>query len=776
MGFLSHGHLGDVRPEQKWDYIGLNDFKSQSCFTALAYAYLWFSLGLSITVYAVDTFTAVNLLVFDRWSSEIAPTQLISFTVSKWIFSICIILSVLNLIYEHIRAMRIMRRGSVAECYLDNLAVRLESVRLGKGQGWKRFLVFAELTKSKKGAEYIALFTYFSFQSWIRVVLCSGPRQVVNALTLLSVYNAQLSVAGGADVGNTLLQFFDNIRILAEGNYHEAVILSGMIFTLVVWVFSVLSLLLAVVFFLFFLWGYIPRSDGGLSGYCSRKINKRLMMIVTSKVNTALEEEERRRKKAELKAAKKKGELPPAELTATIPNVGEATLPSYNDAYSGSTDKLPAMPSSTMLQRSDTMSTLPPYSSRPGTAAGGPNSNNLNGLNSNSSFGLNFMDQNARGMMPPKRTGTMASMASMASASSTAPRTRPTRSGTMMSTSSVVAPTPVNPSYSTRAALLNYAAEPGRSESPAPTLHEMDDERPETRNGFGGPGGPMQPYGQMGGSNMSYAHNGPSDSFSSFAGNNNNNGQYQNQYPGEMPQMPQPVRSAAGPGGYGYSSINNNNNDNRPPTAGSYASSRHNNSQSGLQDSGYGGYGNGFNNSRNVNANGRKASVSSVGSRFGAYRSEDNATTGRASPSPSVRSYASETRRMLPIRSATTPYNGPSWAYGGNGNGNSNGNGAPYGQPQRKMTAPMPQTGSQTNNTATAYSHNRQISQDSSYSSYFERPSTSASQRGPVAGAGAVGSASNGYAPARAPGYSNNGGSQNEAWNSDIEAQRGGQY
>ena len=132
-----------------------------------------FSLGLSITVYAVDTFTAVNLLVFNRWSSEISPTQLISFTASKWIFSICIILSFLNIGYEHIRAQRIMRRGSVAESYLDNLAVRLESIRWGKGKGWKRFLVFAELTKSKKGAEYIALFTYFSFQCEYPLLYCS---------------------------------------------------------------------------------------------------------------------------------------------------------------------------------------------------------------------------------------------------------------------------------------------------------------------------------------------------------------------------------------------------------------------------------------------------------------------------------------------------------------------------------------------------------------------------------------------------------------------------
>jgi len=57
-----------------------------------------------------------------------------------------------------------MKRGAVAESYLDSLAIRLQSIRVGKGRGWRRFLVFSELTKSKKGAEYVALFTYFGFQ------------------------------------------------------------------------------------------------------------------------------------------------------------------------------------------------------------------------------------------------------------------------------------------------------------------------------------------------------------------------------------------------------------------------------------------------------------------------------------------------------------------------------------------------------------------------------------------------------------------------------------
>jgi hypothetical protein len=117
----------------------------------------------SVAVYGVDTFTAVNLLAFDKWSGAIQPK--IDIDTGKWIFSACIILSWVNVAYEHFRAMRVMKRGAVAESFLDSLAVRLQCVRWTKtGRGYKRFLVFAELTKSKKGAEYVALFTYFSFQ------------------------------------------------------------------------------------------------------------------------------------------------------------------------------------------------------------------------------------------------------------------------------------------------------------------------------------------------------------------------------------------------------------------------------------------------------------------------------------------------------------------------------------------------------------------------------------------------------------------------------------
>jgi len=131
--------------------------------TPLSYGVLYYFLLVSVAVYVVDIFTAANLLFFDRWSGQVQPV--IPFTYARWIFAGCIVLSWVLLFYRWMRAIRVIRGGAVAASYLDPLAVRVQSVRTGEeGRGWRRFLVFAALTKGRKGAEYVALFTFFSFE------------------------------------------------------------------------------------------------------------------------------------------------------------------------------------------------------------------------------------------------------------------------------------------------------------------------------------------------------------------------------------------------------------------------------------------------------------------------------------------------------------------------------------------------------------------------------------------------------------------------------------
>lgn len=363
MGCMGDRENGPTEQAQKWDFITLSDFKATSVWTSVAYIWLWLMALVSVAVYAADTFTAVNLLAFNKWSSQVQPA--LEFKYSKWIFAICICLSWALAIFEWIRAIRVIRRGGVAESYMDSLAVTLQSMR---GKGWRRFLVFTELTKSKKGVDYIAFFVYFAFKGAVRIILAEGPRQAVNAMTLYAVMNADLVVKGTPTQNHSNFeQFWLNVEALADKNAQQAVILFSMLFTMVIWVFSAISLIIATVLYLVFLWHYVPQRDGRLSIYCRRKIDRRLEKIVAVKVKAAIEEEETRQRKAEQKAELKRqktGELPPP----TAPKIArQPTLPQLGATPEmKSDDKLPEFP----LSRQDTnatIATLPVYSSRPPT-------------------------------------------------------------------------------------------------------------------------------------------------------------------------------------------------------------------------------------------------------------------------------------------------------------------------------------------------------------------------------------------------------------------------
>ena len=103
---------------------------------------------------------------------------------------------------------------------------------------------------------------------------------------------------GNSPVG----QFFVNFQLLADKNKEQAAILFGMLFTLVIWIFSALSLLMAAIFYITFLWHHIR--DGSLSRYCRRKIDTRLHKIVMIRVNRALDKDSRVRAKQEAKGAR----------------------------------------------------------------------------------------------------------------------------------------------------------------------------------------------------------------------------------------------------------------------------------------------------------------------------------------------------------------------------------------------------------------------------------------------------------------------------------------
>ncbi|KAF9698003.1 hypothetical protein EKO04_004417 [Ascochyta lentis] len=371
--------LANVAADQKWDYINLSDFTSTSCLTPFSYAWLWILVLVSCAVYAADAFTAVNLLAFNKWSSQVQPK--VPFEVAKWIFAITIIISYVFLAYRGVRAFRVMRSGSVTECYLEPLAAIWQSMRLtSSGRGWRRFLVFAELTKSKKGANYIALFVYFQFKSALIIIVAQGPRIAINAMTLYAVMQAQLLPVGehASEDRSGFEQFFINIKAMIEtGNKQETVVYFTMLFSLVIWVIAALGIIISCLLYILFLWHYIPRSDGSLTNYCRRKVETRLARIVGKKMKKAIEKEDQKRRQEEQRAIKKGG-LTTVSSKPTLPSlVGEggiqrsdtfstiSTLPSYSSNASNAPSRTNTVVSNTtrMPVREPTLPTL---NQRPG--------------------------------------------------------------------------------------------------------------------------------------------------------------------------------------------------------------------------------------------------------------------------------------------------------------------------------------------------------------------------------------------------------------------------
>src|SRR5205814_10445881 len=116
-----------------------------------------------------------------------------------------------------------------------------------------------------------------------------------------------------------ITQFLINIGILADAEHKQAVILSSMLFILVIWVISALSMIIAAILCLLFLWHHIPSSDTGLTGYCERKINNRLNKIVDMKTTKALEAEASQLRKEEAKALREGGDKRTLLRVPTLP-------------------------------------------------------------------------------------------------------------------------------------------------------------------------------------------------------------------------------------------------------------------------------------------------------------------------------------------------------------------------------------------------------------------------------------------------------------------------
>ena len=177
-----------------------------------------------------DIYTCTKLLAFNTWSNNyIKP--FIPFQISKWIFSTCIILSVLLMLGKLSVGWRVYKSGNISLVYVNSCARRIYCL-----QNYSVYCLFDKITPSGY-LQRLTFFCFFELRNSFTLLFADTPRQFVNGLTLWSV----LLTTSGDDSFSSLTHLksfpsiISRIKWIVMTNREESIILCSMLFSFILW-------------------------------------------------------------------------------------------------------------------------------------------------------------------------------------------------------------------------------------------------------------------------------------------------------------------------------------------------------------------------------------------------------------------------------------------------------------------------------------------------------------------------------------------------------------
>ena len=214
--------------DYKFDYLNLDQFRHHSCGTWTSYAFVFGMIAKAFAVYAFDIQTAVFLLAYTRWNSDLEPP--IPFNVSKWLFCGCIFFSFLLLLKDWWDGRRVIVSRDISLAFTNIVAHRWFTCK-----GYSYHCLFCRISKSDRFAHSVAFFVFFSFKGWKRMIVAEGPRQAINAMTLYTV-------AKQTGFSTDFSLYYTSIA--------QAVTMVFMLLSLLIWAASMVQLIVAALLYL----------------------------------------------------------------------------------------------------------------------------------------------------------------------------------------------------------------------------------------------------------------------------------------------------------------------------------------------------------------------------------------------------------------------------------------------------------------------------------------------------------------------------------------------
>ncbi|KAF9325267.1 hypothetical protein BG006_011249 [Podila minutissima] len=282
--------------DHKFDFIDVEDYVDNTVWRKFKYSLVFAIVIKGILVYCADLWTAVNLLVSQKWTNNLGVDGQ----------------DKISLAWDIKKAVAIIQSRDISYAFTSMIAYRYYAIK-----SYAHFCLFERIHNSKKHIDEIAFFCFFTFRGWKRLIFADSPRQVINGIILTTVFLENKKKSMHLD-----LSFWTWVDSpLAR------ITMGLMVFTLTLWVISVLYMIAAV-----FL--YIPlviHIQGNLKEYCCHKIDKRIDGIVKEKVRE-------RAKDAKNSKGGKGGDTPLQQ--PTLPNIGLIAGGARNSPGPGATPRM----------------------------------------------------------------------------------------------------------------------------------------------------------------------------------------------------------------------------------------------------------------------------------------------------------------------------------------------------------------------------------------------------------------------------------------------------
>lgn len=213
--------LGGKDPTQVTfaDITGEHRYKRCGFWLVMDYFVMLITIVLRICFLGSDIYTLIAIYALNNWD-EYHSMSYVPILVYRIVFTVCIGLSMIFLLFGLITGIRIFNQGYVIKSYVHTLARELNSL-----QSFERFCIYEDID-TKCALDWFALTIYKSLHYSIFMWLFADtPRQMLNGATIAN------SISNSFTSSNVIAI----IRNIGQTNKKEAVLLSFMTFSFVVW-------------------------------------------------------------------------------------------------------------------------------------------------------------------------------------------------------------------------------------------------------------------------------------------------------------------------------------------------------------------------------------------------------------------------------------------------------------------------------------------------------------------------------------------------------------